>query len=562
MKKIKIFLTLLLPLTIVSCNYLDFDETDRLTSKEDIYKYFTSTENLLTDVYGYLPQDLGVIDGAMRDCATDDAEFAPTAATVQIFTNGSWSALNTPDAQWANLYAGIRSANAFIDDIQNADFSRYEYDGNYKQMMTKLKYFPYEARLLRAYFFFELARRYGDIPMPQTVLTTEQANSITKTPFQEVVKFIVNECDAIAPELPVSYKGITDQTGRMTKGFAMALKSKALLYAASKRHNALGNKDLWKESAKATLHLIDSVQTYHWYSLDRWNANNIDSKEVVMFRRNGDSQTFEQVNFPVRFTAGKSSQAGACPSQNLVDAFETINGYPVTLSENGWLCDDPAFDEQNPYSARDPRFAETILADGMDFKGSKIETFSGGSDEGPITLGGTPTGYYLRKYIQPTTHFEPGNIVSNKHLWIIYRYAETLLTYAESMVEAFDNPAYSDATYTHSALWALNQVRENAGMPPVTATNKDEFIAKLRNEWRVEFAFEDHRFWDIRRWEIGAQTQTRLYGVSIEKTELDTKQYHRILYEARQWNDRMYRYPIPQSELFKNTGLAPQNTGW
>jgi hypothetical protein len=562
MKKTILFFIALIPCMITSCDFLDFDETNRLTTKEEIYKYFTSTENLLNDVYGYLLQDLGIVEGAMRDCASDDAEFTATAATVQSFTNGNWSALNTPDDQWSHLYSGIRAANAFIADIEHADFSRYEYDSNYRLWMTKLAYFPYEAQLLRAYFFFELARRYGDIPMPLQVLSTEEANTIGKTSFQEVIRWIADECDAVAPHLPVTYKGITDQTGRMTKGFALALKSRALLYAASKRHNATMDKELWKTSAKAALNLIDSAEAYQWYVLDRSNANNPASKEVVMFRLSGSSTEFERINFPVRFTAGRSSVSGVCPSQNLVDAYETINGYPVTLAENGWLCDDPAFDAQNPYANRDPRFAETVLADGMSFKGSVIETFAGGQDEGPITRGGTPTGYYLKKYIQPTTNFDPGNEVSNRHLWIIYRYAETLLTYAESMIEAFDNPAYSDATYTKTALWALNQVRVNVGMPPVTATTKEEFIAKLRNEWRIEFAFEDHRFWDIRRWDTGEQTQRQLYGVSIEKTESNAKRYHKILYETRYWNNKMYFYPIPQSELFKNRNLAPQNPGW
>ncbi|MDR1981578.1 MAG: SusC/RagA family TonB-linked outer membrane protein [Tannerellaceae bacterium] len=555
---------ILLSCIFISCDdMLDFDETNRLTTKEDLYKYFSSTENLLSDVYSYLSQDLGVIDGAMRDCATDDAEFARTGALVQDITNGSWSALNTVDGQWSYLYTGIRAANAFITDIGEVDFSRFEYDGRYEQMMIKLGYFPYEARLLRCHFFFELARRYGDIAMPLIVLTTDEANSIEKTPFQEVIHFIVKECDEIAPNLPVTYKGITDQTGRMVRGYAMALKSKALLYAASRRHNPSMDKEKWKTSAKAALDLINASIVNGWYELDsRNNTNNIASKEVIMFRLNGDNNTFELINFPVRFTSGESSQAGTCPSQNIVDAFETINGYPVVLTETGWQCEDPVFDPQKPYANRDPRFAATILADGMAFKESVIETYAGGRDEGPVSLGGTPTGYYLRKYIQPTSSFEPGNLVTNKHLWIIYRYAETLLTYAESMIEAFDHPNYTDATYTRSALWALNEVRNAAGMPLITAAGKDEFIERLRNEWRVEFAFEDHRFWDIRRWQIGNQTQTLIYGAEIDLNDSGGKTYSRFLYESRYWNDKMYFYPIPQSELFKNTNLAPQNSGW
>lgn len=562
MKTKNILFTIMLAFTVVSCNFLEFDETNGLTTKDDIYKYFASTEGLLSDVYGYLDEGLGNISGAVRECATDDAEFAQLAASVQDFTNGSWSSLNTIDDQWNHLYSGIRAANSFIVDIANADFSRFEFDGGYALMMEKMKYFPYEARLLRAHFFFELARRYGDIAMPLTVLTTEEANNIEKTPFQEVINFIVNECNEVAPNLPVTYRGITDQIGRMTRGYAFALKSKALLYAASALHNPQQDKEKWRLSAAAALNLINESVKNGWYQLDADNPNNISSTEVVMFRMNNEKTEFEKINFPPRFTHGMSSQAGSCPTQNLVDAFETLNGYRVTLLDNGWQCDDPAFDPQHPYSNRDPRFAKTVLANAMSFKGSVIETFAGGRDQGEVALGGTPTGYFLRKYIQESTSFEPGNLVENRHLWIIYRYAETLLTYAESMVEAFDNPAYTDGTYTRSALWALNEVRASRGMPLVTTTDKTEFIERLRNEWRVEFAFEDHRFWDIRRWRIGDTTQNQISGVAIERTATSGDLYYRFTYESRYWNDKMYLYPIPQAELYKNLNLAPQNPGW
>ena len=562
MKTKNILFTIMLAFTVVSCNFLEFDETNGLTTKDDIYKYFASTEGLLSDVYGYLDEGLGNISGAVRECATDDAEFAQLAASVQDFTNGSWSSLNTIDDQWNHLYSGIRAANSFIVDIANADFSRFEFDGGYALMMEKMKYFPYEARLLRAHFFFELARRYGDIAMPLTVLTTEEANNIEKTPFQEVINFIVNECNEVAPNLPVTYRGITDQIGRMTRGYAFALKSKALLYAASALHNPQQDKEKWRLSAAAALNLINESVNNGWYQLDANNPNNIASTEVVMFRMNNEKTEFEKINFPPRFTHGMSSQAGSCPTQNLVDAFETLNGYRVTLLDNGWQCDDPAFDPQHPYSNRDPRFAKTVLANAMSFKGSVIETFAGGRDQGEVALGGTPTGYFLRKYIQESTSFEPGNLVENRHLWIIYRYAETLLTYAESMVEAFDNPAYTDGTYTRSALWALNEVRASRGMPLVTTTDKTEFIERLRNEWRVEFAFEDHRFWDIRRWRIGDTTQNQISGVAIERTATSGDLYYRFTYESRYWNDKMYLYPIPQAELYKNLNLAPQNPGW
>lgn len=567
-----IIITILSSLFLASCNYLDFDETDGLKTKEDMYKYFGTTENMLTHVYSFMPQGCNSfnISGsifadefAMRDCASDDGEFGGVAAGIQNLNNGNWSPIKTYDDAW-DLYEGIRAANGFIAEIATVDFSRYEQDGRYQNWMKKLKFFPYEARVLRAYYFFELARRYGDIAMPLTVLDKENANTIEKTAFSDVISFIVSECEDAAKILPDSYINEPDkQVGRITKGFAMAVKSKALLYAASKLHNPSMDTELWKKSATAALDIINTGL----YSLDpQESANNISSKEVVLMRMNSEETLFELYNFPIRFTEGKRGTGMVAysnfPSQNLVDAFETVNGYKVTLENTGWVCDDPQFNPQAPYEKRDPRFYRAILANGSEFKESTIETFEGGSDFNSVSQGGSPTGYYLRKYIQESTSFKPDQPVSNKHHWVIYRYAETLLTYAESMINAFGDANYVDGTYKHSALWAINEVRKNAGMPAIPSCGKDEFIARLQNEWRVEFAFEDHRFWDVRRWKIADSTQRELYGVKIEKQSDGTFSYYKNLYETRKWRDCMYLYPIPQNELYKNTNLNPQNTGW
>lgn len=567
-----IIITILSSLFLASCNYLDFDETDGLKTKEDMYKYFGTTENMLTHVYSFMPQGCNCFnisgsifaDGfAMRDCASDDGEFGGVAAGIQNLNNGNWSPIKTYDDAW-DLYEGIRAANGFIAEIATVDFSRYEQDGRYQNWMKKLKFFPYEARVLRAYYFFELARRYGDIAMPLTVLDKENANTIEKTAFSDVISFIVSECEDAAKILPDSYINEPDkQVGRITKGFAMAVKSKALLYAASKLHNPSMDTELWKRSATAALDIINTGL----YSLDpQESANNISSKEVVLMRMNSEETLFELYNFPIRFTEGKRSTGMVAlsnfPSQNLVDAFETVNGYKVTLENTGWVCDDPQFNPQAPYEKRDPRFYRAILANGSEFKESTIETFEGGSDFNSVSQGGSPTGYYLRKYIQESTSFKPDQPVSNKHHWVIYRYAETLLTYAESMINAFGDANYVDGTYKYSALWAINEVRRNAGMPAIPSCGKDEFIERLQNEWRVEFAFEDHRFWDVRRWKIADSTQRELYGVKIEKQSDGTFSYYKNLYETRKWRDCMYLYPIPQNELYKNTNLNPQNTGW
>jgi hypothetical protein len=340
----------------------------------------------------------------------------------------------------------------------------------------------------------------------------------------------------------------------------MAVKTKALLYAASKLHNPEMDAQKWKAAALAALDVIN-LNLYYLDPGDK--VNTTASPENILIRMNSESSSFEEYNFPVRFTEGQRTyMSGTYPTQNLVDAFQTINSYDVILTANGWESDDPDFDPANPYDNRDPRFARTILANGMDFKGTKIETFVGGADYSATRSDlGSCTGYYLRKYINEATSFTPEAEAEYKHHWVIYRYAETLLSYAEAANEYFKDPTATDAELTMSALDALNQVRVNAQMPVVAAYDYASFVEAVRREWRVEFAFEDHRFWDVRRWNIGSTTQTQVDGVSIVKTNSGFD-YSLKMVEKRTWAERMNLYPIPKSELFSNPNLNPQNTGW
>ncbi|HAC40869.1 MAG TPA: RagB/SusD family nutrient uptake outer membrane protein [Rikenellaceae bacterium] len=543
-----------------SCNVLDFDESSSQYSRDDMYKTYSNIQKMLTNIYGYMPnKDIADVSSALRDCGSDDAEYADPDASVQRFTNGNWSPIQTVDDKWS-LYYGIRSANEFLESIETVDLSMYQYDTKYQRWLEHLAYYPYEARVLRAYYFFELARRYGDIAMPLTMLTAEEANAIEKTPFDEVIDFIVSECDACAPNLPATYVGLLDdEIGRVTNGFALAVKAKALLYAASPLHNPSGDKAKWKKAAEAAKAIIDLNQ----YKLDKAEkANNYLSQEVIFAIARSESQSFEKNNFPVRFTEGqRTSMAGTFPTQNLVDAFETKGGYDITLAADGWHTSDPAFDITKPYENRDPRFARAVLANGMSFKGSSIETFVGGKDYSATRSElGTPTGYYLRRYIQESTSFTPEASVTNKHQWIVYRYAEALLSYAEAVNEYLGSPSATDGTFTLSALDAINQVRANADMPDVEATTQAAFRDAVRREWRVEFAFEDHRFWDVRRWKIGQSVMGQIDGVEIVKNGSNLS-YSRKMVESRTWSDKMNLYPIPQAETFNNPNLT-QNTGW
>ena len=558
----KLFYILSVAFLAAGCNFLDFDESSSDYSRDDMYLTYSNIQKMLTNIYGYMPnKNIYDVSSALRDCGSDDAEYGDPDASVQRFTNGTWSALNTVDDKWSTMYSGIRSANEFLESIKTVDLSMYQYETKYQRWLEHLKYYPYQAKVLRAYYFFELARRYGDIPMPMTMLTAEEANAIAKTPFDEVINFIVSECDESAANLPDTYVGLLDdEVGRVTRGFALAVKTKALLYAASPLHNPSGDKSKWEKAAAAAKEIID----LGIYKLDPdEKANNYTSQEVIFAIMRSESSSFELYNFPVRFTEGQRTYlAGNYPTQNLVDAFQTANGYDITLGSNGWQTADPDFDVTRPYEGRDPRFARAILADGMSFKGSTIETFVGGKDYSATRNDlGSPTGYYLRRNIQQSTSFVPENTVSNKHQWIVYRYAEVLLTYAEALNEYLGNPATTGGEFSLSALEALNMVRANAGMPEVTAASQSDFREAVRREWRVEFAFEDHRFWDVRRWDIGQATQGQIDGVEITRTG-GKSEYKRMTVETRTWSARQNLFPIPQSELFCNPNLNPQNTGW
>lgn len=220
---------------------------------------------------------------------------------------------------------------------------------------------------------------------------------------------------------------------------------------------------------------------------------------------------------------------------------------------------DSGYDPDNPYQDRDPRLAQTVVTNNSMFKGRAVEIWRGGKD-GPPGSNATPTGYYLRKYVIEDVSLDPNNTTTQQHTWVLFRYAEVLLNYAEAVNEAY-GPQGTAAGLNMSATEAVNMVRERVDMPPLQeGLGRGEFRQKVREERRVELAFENHRFWDIRRWQIGPSTQ-EIYGVNIDRLGENNFEYERVLVEDRVWNDRMYLYPIPQNEVFINESLE-QNPGW
>lgn len=537
---------------LAGCDYLDVDHSTGKT-KDEMYAYFDNDHlaGLVNYIYSQLPHDLGPIDKAMRESATDNAVYTWNQNAIYKMCNGTWSSMRTVDDVWETYYTAIREANSFLENYSLEQLERFQWNTNYDVDIAKAKMYVYEVRALRAFYYLELAKRYGDIPLLKRTYSVDEINSVKKATFEQIIQFIVDECDAIALELPVTYEDFYGQTGRTTRGMMLSVKARALLYAASKLHNPSNDMEKWKAAAQASYTIIKEG----WYSLPRIDEDPLYSKngdndvlassQLIFERRKANDSGFEAANLPIGFEGGNS---GNTPTQNLVDAFEMEDGTSFSWDNEAQAA--------APYDNRDPRFYNTVLYNTALFMDTRIETYEGGKNASPVT-GATLTGYYLRKFMNETISLSQTDPVNKSHHFILFRYAETLLNYAEAMNE-LGGPDYLTDLCPLSARAALNQVRYAARMPDVK-DNGDKFTERLRNERRVELAFEDHRFWDIRRWMIGDEAAD-IYGVKITKSG-SKYTYTRQKIQTHVWDDKMYLYPIPQNEVYVNENLT-QNTGW
>lgn len=539
-------------LTTTSCDFMDCDESDNYTLQE-IQSSYNRVKQFVTSIYGYLPSDFCNTHGAMLDAATDDAIHVYESSAIQRIVNGTWSANYTVDDKFAYYYNAIHDANYYLTTLSGLTFDTWENGDDYQDWMQNYDNYQYQVRFLRAYFYFELVRRYQNVPLITKPLSQTEANQIEPSSAQEVLKFIINECTEIAPKLPIKSTSIAQaENGRATRAMAMALKSRAALYAASPLYNTNGDNAKWTEAAKASHDIIASagelglgLDTY----ANLFKSKNYNSKEVILCRPTGTSKTFEQANYPMGVTGGNTT---TCPTENLASAFEMKDG-------RAFDWNDPTM-KANPYKDRDPRFYLTIVHNGMLWPAKKAVDISEGGANGLPLTNVTTTGYYLRKYVDNSISFEAGSTTAaTHHNWILFRYAEVLLNYAEAMIHVNGNCDFKDATYTMSAREALNAVRKRAGMPEVAACSQDEFLTRVKHERRVEMAFEGQRFWDLRRWKNLDETKN-IYAVRITHHN-GVLSYEKTLLSERSVSDKLYFYPIANVELFKNKKLV-QNSGW
>lgn len=505
-----------------SKDLLDTVPNDRI-STEIFWKTDNDATLAANAVYNYMAEGAEHFIG--WDCMSDIVFTNPTGPVEASIAQGTFDKFNSRIAgDWNTFYAGIHAANAFmahVDQVQTTNTA----------LISRLKG---EVRALRAYFYMRLASLWGDVPYVTTELTLEQSRQLTRTPVARVWDSVAAELAAAANLLPVKQ---TDK-GRFTKGAALGIQARAMLYAGRYAEAA---------AAASQVMALNNYSLYPTYkTLFSYAAEN--NSEVLL-----DIQFMQDVysNNIFQAFAPRSVNANSkwVPTKNIVDAYEMKNGKPITDPTSGY---DPA----NPYANRDPRLSYSVFLPGDVLPNNKVFNPLPNSNTGDAVGSSfvvSPTGFNIEKYVNVEDLSKPSNCGINI---ILMRYAEVLLTYAEAMIEQnkIDGTVYD----------AINKVRQRSdvNMPPVTTgKTQAELRDIVRHEREVELAFEALRYFDIRRWKIaGSVMPGKVYGLTYKDTN-GAMQTVEVAGWTQQWNDRSYLWPIPQKEIELNPNLT-QNPGW
>lgn len=571
MKLKKLVYAALVAVSLSSCgDKMDYNEYS--VYDEDFVKYtFARAGGVLTSAYNDLDYDFGNYSGALLASATDESVYSHSGNSIETFYNGGWGPSNNNDASlWTKCWRGISYANLYLDKFTGLTFDDYILDKDYQNKMHQYNNFQFEARFLRAYYYFLLVRSFGGVPLKVSDMTADEANNLPRATSDEVFDFIETECDAIKDTIIKDYSNLgglalsANETGRVNNLAVLALKARAALYHASplfsKGKTESEKKELWKKAAEANWAVIKECTTRgmklnpsyaNLFNKDNWQEAN----ECIFVRRvYTASNAFETYNFPIGM---ENAGGGNCPTQNLVDAYEMKNGKAIDEDGSG-------YDPQNPYADRDSRLALTVAVNGDSWPNSNpnpLETYQGGANGLPVPYA-TPTGYYLKKYVNGSITITTLNPTSDRHHWVIFRLGEFYLNYAEAMLN-YTGDGYSTATgLSTTAAAAINTVRKRAGQPNIAeGLSPEAFKKKYENERFVELAFEGHRFYDVRRWMEAPTYFTTIKGMYITRNSDGTFTYQPQTIDTRSWDDKMYLFPLSQSEILKS-GALEQNPGW
>lgn len=541
-KYLSIIAAALLMGSFSSCSdFLDRYPLEEL-SDESFWKTEKDAEMAVSNLYNVLPT--WDTDEAIN---SDDAVHGIKWAAG----NQSKGVYDPSDYGWSGEYGYIRQANLILEKIQEMDLS----EDAYKKLEG-------QARFFRAYTYFTLIRSFGAVPYIDKPLELTDVENITRTPKDEVYAKVMEDFDIAIANLPVQW----DETnsGRITKGAAMAMKARAALYYNN-----------WETAMTEAKNVMDLGQ-YELYDKDNtgrykelfWEVADGCDEFILSVQFNAPTRTHYLIGWECFPTLG---WGGLNPTQSLVDAFEDINGAPITSEAS-------VYDPTNPFANRDPRLEVNVLHDGETMYGVtiKVAPLSSSGNTGIGQHGdATATGYYQQKWLDPSIDPQSTGWDMGKD-WVVIRYAEVLLTYAEAKNEL--------SPLDPSAFDAVNQVRRRVGMPDLQNTDptkptycgtQDDLRKRIWNEWRVEFALEGgKRQWDIRRWGIAKDVLNAPFE-GLRYTLVDDPNAPKgdngkkcILYVGEplklagsHYEDYNYLLPIPQTEIDLNPKLE-QNPGY
>ncbi|MCX6326572.1 MAG: RagB/SusD family nutrient uptake outer membrane protein [Bacteroidia bacterium] len=607
-------------ISMVSCSEsaLERDAKSDMT-EEIVFSDGFYAEQFFVNLYSKLPN--GFSENYYWDCISDNAESRDYYAWPQNINNGSYDATYLPGSfsVWSSMYANIRDCNKYLENRAKIIPNAASYYLNSQYYIDQSEF---EARLLRALFYFQLVRDYGGVPIILESYDNKDDPGLLKPrdSFKDCIKFIVDECDIAIGTLPPSQP--TTYYGRLTKGAAMALKSRALLYAASPLFNGAspfpGNSLIayesfdnqrWIDAAQAAKDVI-MLGTYKLNKISATPSGNASkyyspdpadgfyklfiartNPELIFSYLRATTSSVEDKQLPASITNVGTDKSFCLPTYNLVAAFEMKNsgqlpvtGFQEAVDGEGHsyfietinpLATD--YNPAKPYDGRDPRFYHTIWYDGSTWYDRTFNIYRGETQEianGKEFLQGQGhTGFFMRKFmsINDVAPAAQGLTGVANHNFPTFRYAEILLNFAEAMNEAYgpENAALGSiidfgGLDVSTALKSVNAIRNRVTMPLIpSGISKDDLRKRIQRERRVELAFEDQRYWDIRRWKLvedpSEMTNTIMTHEKVIKAD-NSKIVKVMLWEQRNFDKKMYFKPIPYNDI-QITGII-QNPDW
>ena len=496
---------------------------------------FVSSTYRAIPSFGSLPSHLS--------CFTDEMEVIGDGFDSQ-FNAGQATPSNiigSPLNYWPTYFSIIRRCNIFLVEIQKSTI-----DEALKTRMTG------EIKVIRAWSYHNLINLYGGVPLIKKPLTLADDLHLPRNTYDECLALVLTDLDEAAAVLPLTYAAA--DMGRLTKGAALAIKSRALLYAASPLNNPTNDLTKWQKASDAAKAVID-LGVYSLYNdyKSLFLASASYNSEIIWQRPFNNIVDFEIAVESALYPGGYNGRSQLHPIHNIVADYEMKNGL---LPAN-----DPAYDPQNPYVNRDPRFYASILYEGALFKGRAVQVYVPFGLDGDQPSGGainvTRPGYFLRKYMDENITDPIDTRIGNTP-WTFFRLGEIYLNYAEANYYLGNEVVCREY---------INKIRSRTGvlMPAVTETGAN-LLKRLQNERRIELAFEGHRFFDVRRWKIAPvvlNINTKKMLVQKNATTGVISFSVIDLLPARAFFDKNYRLPIPQTEIDKNTNPGfTQNTGY